>query len=154
MQYSPTEALALFNAAELRPVTRFPDPEGKYNLWVLERPAVSFLPLERVLDMPVLDMQAVELTSRDGKGQTGVPSLDEWETVWAFWDTVSIGMIRNEMLHEKPIDLRHKSAFFYLFIPRSSRLSTDICTNRLVLLGPYPSVLGYLPFPTVEGTSL
>ncbi|KAA1112947.1 hypothetical protein PGT21_016348 [Puccinia graminis f. sp. tritici] len=43
----------------------------------------------------------------------GLPSMSDWITLWKAWDTVTIEMIPRNMLHKKPIDLRH-ACFFYL----------------------------------------
>lgn len=47
----------------------------------------------------------------------GPPTRDEWCTLWAAWDTVTLGMIPPEMLHQTPIDLRHKCLFYIGHIP-------------------------------------
>lgn len=46
-----------------------------------------------------------------------IPTLDEWRTLWKAWDTVTLKMIPEEMLHQKPIDLRHKCLFYIGHIP-------------------------------------
>ena len=43
--------------------------------------------------------------------------MAEWETLWRFWDTITLGMISEADLHRKPIDLRHKSLFYVGHIP-------------------------------------
>ncbi|PLW42001.1 hypothetical protein PCASD_10071 [Puccinia coronata f. sp. avenae] len=43
----------------------------------------------------------------------GVPSMADWNSLWKAWDTVTLEMIPRNMLHQKPIDLRH-ACFFYL----------------------------------------
>jgi hypothetical protein len=47
----------------------------------------------------------------------GVPTLNEWRELWAMWDLVTLGMLPHEMLHHKPIDLRHKCLFYLGHIP-------------------------------------
>ncbi|KAI0314513.1 C-type lectin protein [Amylostereum chailletii] len=47
----------------------------------------------------------------------GVPSLADWQTLWATWDTVTLGMIPRTMLHQRPIDLRHVCLFYMGHIP-------------------------------------
>ena len=46
-----------------------------------------------------------------------IPALDEWKNLWALWDIVTLGMIPPTMLHQKPIDLRHKCLFYLGHIP-------------------------------------
>ena len=46
-----------------------------------------------------------------------IPTLDEWRNLWALSDTVTLGMIPPTMLHQKPIDLRHKCLFYLGHIP-------------------------------------
>jgi hypothetical protein len=46
-----------------------------------------------------------------------IPTLDEWKNLWALWDAVTLGMIPPTMLHQKPIDLRHKCLFYLGHIP-------------------------------------
>jgi hypothetical protein len=47
----------------------------------------------------------------------GVPTLSEWRELWAMWDLVTLEMLPYEMLHHKPIDLRHKCLFYLGHIP-------------------------------------
>ncbi|CED82772.1 Histidine-specific methyltransferase, SAM-dependent [Phaffia rhodozyma] len=115
-KYSLTEALSVFASAGLRPITRFPDSQGRYNLWVLERPVVTFSPTNRILLKSESGGQT-SLGQPDGKGLPGIPTVDDWEDLWRFWDLITIGMIREEVLHEKPIDLRHKCLFYLGHIP-------------------------------------
>jgi len=46
-----------------------------------------------------------------------IPTLEEWDRLWAAWDMVTLQMIPYEMLHQKPIDLRHKCLFYIGHIP-------------------------------------
>ena len=45
------------------------------------------------------------------------PSLSEWESLWAIWDTVTLGMISKEDLLSKPIKLRNACIFYLGHIP-------------------------------------
>lgn len=47
----------------------------------------------------------------------GPPTREEWHRLWAAWDLVTLGMIPPAMLHQKPIDLRHKCLFYIGHIP-------------------------------------
>jgi formylglycine-generating enzyme required for sulfatase activity len=46
-----------------------------------------------------------------------VPSLPEWENLWASWDTVALQMIPKEELLSKPINLRNACIFYLGHIP-------------------------------------
>ncbi|KAH8923624.1 hypothetical protein BT69DRAFT_1333714 [Atractiella rhizophila] len=41
-----------------------------------------------------------------------LPSMEEWRGLWKLWDEVTLNIIPKEMLHEKPIDLRHINLFY------------------------------------------
>jgi len=112
-KYSQSEALALFESANLRPITRFNAPGSSYNLWVLQRPPFHFASLNKALAAPASAAEvtlAGQMGQREPDNKLGVPRRHEWEELWHCWDTITLGMIKPEMLHEKPIDLRHKSA--------------------------------------------
>ncbi|KAJ8591598.1 hypothetical protein M405DRAFT_814114 [Rhizopogon salebrosus TDB-379] len=95
---SPADALHIFTSVGLRSIFGQPSSCGSGTLYVLERPAVSFPPLD--LTRP-----------------WGVPTTQEWKDLWAAWDLVTLGMIPSDMLHQKPIDLRHKCLFYIGHIP-------------------------------------
>ncbi|KAH8923626.1 hypothetical protein BT69DRAFT_1262315 [Atractiella rhizophila] len=46
-----------------------------------------------------------------------LPSMEEWRGLWKLWDEVTLNIIPKEMLHEKPIDLRHINLFYLEQIP-------------------------------------
>ncbi|CAO1621707.1 unnamed protein product [Sympodiomycopsis kandeliae] len=50
-------------------------------------------------------------------GSWGVPSPREWHSAWKSWDTITLTMISRDMLHQKPIDLRHICLFYLGHIP-------------------------------------
>lgn len=109
-QMTPAEALNLFSLSGLRIVFSvssgtdgLPPPTvggGEATLYLLERPQISFPPLP-------------------SRAPFGVPTPDDWHTLWAAWDLVTLGMIPETMLHKKPIDLRHKCLFYIGHIPTS-----------------------------------
>ena len=109
-QTTPAEALNIFSSSGLRVIFSIsigaqgvPQPTlggGRTTLYLLERPQVSFVPLPSVASF-------------------GVPTPDDWRALWAAWDLVTLGMIPQEMLHQKPIDLRHKCLFYIGHIPTS-----------------------------------
>lgn len=46
-----------------------------------------------------------------------VPSIQEWRQLWAAWELVTLKMIPNSALHEKPIPLRNELVFYLGHIP-------------------------------------
>ena len=54
-----------------------------------------------------------------------MPTLDEWQTMWAAWDFITQRMIPPSMLFQKPIDLRHICLFYMGHIP--TFLSIHLC---------------------------
>ncbi|KAI9571718.1 C-type lectin protein [Boletus coccyginus] len=105
---TPAEALNIFSLSGLRVVfsvssgtESVPPPTvggGRTTLYLLERPYASFSPLPSLAPF-------------------GVPTPDDWRALWAAWDLVTLGMIPSAMLHQKPIDLRHKCLFYIGHIP-------------------------------------
>jgi formylglycine-generating enzyme required for sulfatase activity len=96
-KYSIREALDLFDRSELGVVAQWKDSRDLYSLFLLSVPP-AYLPLNTDRLEPV-------------------PSLAEWEELWKLWDTITLGMIPREMLHCKPIDLRHPCIFYLGHIP-------------------------------------
>lgn len=102
-KYSMSESLELFDRAGLRVVTYWRDPNSEYRLFLLQRPPFHF-PLR-------------ELPATESERWPTVPTRQEWQTLWAFWDSITLGMIPESLLHSKPIDLRHKCLFYLGHIP-------------------------------------
>ncbi|KIK09297.1 hypothetical protein K443DRAFT_82998 [Laccaria amethystina LaAM-08-1] len=99
--------LLLISQASLRSIVSVSVADGNATLYILERPSFAFPPLASTLSF-----------SHDGTvAQGNVPTLEEWERVWSAWDLVTLQMIPQEMLHQKPIDLRHKCLFYIGHIP-------------------------------------
>jgi len=96
-----TESLELFESAGLVPAQYWQDPNSNYRLWLLRKPPF-FFPNKTI--SPVKGASAPLEDQRFGS----VPTRSEWEALWKMWDTITLGMIPEPMLHEKPIDLRHK----------------------------------------------
>ena len=46
------------------------------------------------------------------KVETQIPSLAEWGELWKAWDMVTLKMIPEALLQEKPIHLRHPCIFY------------------------------------------
>jgi L-histidine Nalpha-methyltransferase / hercynylcysteine S-oxide synthase len=81
------------------------------HCYLLECPAVAFGPVNATPTF-IPKAQGVPVTSLGN-----VPTWDEWENLWKIWDLVTLQMIPKEMLHQKPIDLRHKCLFYIGHIP-------------------------------------
>ncbi|KAG8924445.1 hypothetical protein FRC02_010420 [Tulasnella sp. 418] len=106
-KYSDHEAYSLFEASKLRAVYRWKDATERYSLWLLERPSFLFPLLPSLPSTPSISRASF----------TSVPTLAEWSELWTLWDTITMGMIPPNMLHQKPIDLRHKCLFYLGHIP-------------------------------------
>jgi hypothetical protein len=113
--------LEMFEHAELRIIQYWKDPESEYRLWLLEKPAFYFPLLPEVAKKsgPTSNINDLPKTSTalSSDAWPSIPSRQEWETLWKFWDLVTLDMIPEGMLHEKPIDLRHKCLFYLGHIP-------------------------------------
>ncbi|TFK44450.1 C-type lectin protein [Crucibulum laeve] len=107
----PVHAQQLFtiSLASLRSVYALP-LSSTHTLHVLERPAFSFLPFSK---KPTFTPDNVTHSKLGGN----IPTPEEWRTLWSAWDLVTLQMIPQEMLHQKPIDLRHKCLFYIGHIP-------------------------------------
>ncbi|WRT64670.1 uncharacterized protein IL334_001604 [Kwoniella shivajii] len=108
-KFSVAEALELFTGSDLRVINSWKAPNSEYRLWLLERPEVIFTPPKMALETVEND-SIVERTK-------GVPKWDDWLELWKFWDHITLQMIPKEMLHKKPIDLRHICLFYLGHIP-------------------------------------
>ncbi|KAF6760178.1 DUF323 domain-containing protein [Ephemerocybe angulata] len=102
--------LATIASAGLRPI--FSSPlSATQTLYILERPSFVF---------PLLSSQPRLHTSTpfcmSSERQYPHP-LTKWQNMWKAWDLVTLRMIPEEMLHQKPIDLRHKCLFYIGHIP-------------------------------------
>jgi L-histidine Nalpha-methyltransferase / hercynylcysteine S-oxide synthase len=118
-QFSDQDAYALFAEADLRPVQRWMDNSRQYSLWLLERPPFMF-PL-----LPSPSNKAAEATS-----PYGVPTTQDWRSMWAAWDFVTRDMIPPSMLFQKPIDLRHICLFYCGHIPAFVRAKDAMIAYR------------------------
>lgn len=81
-------------------------PFSDYVAYVIEKPSVVFCPLAHTPGFTV---------TSDSSGN--IPTLEEWHNLWSAWDLVTLQMIPGGMLHQKPIDLRHKPLFYIGHIP-------------------------------------
>ncbi|KAH8827940.1 C-type lectin protein [Flagelloscypha sp. PMI_526] len=95
----------LFSLAGLRTILSMTSKDGRYAYYVIERPPIVF---PNVSDTPSL---------LNEERQNNIPTIAEWERVWKMWDLITLEMIPQDMLHQKPIDLRHKCLFYIGHIP-------------------------------------
>ncbi|KAJ6593603.1 C-type lectin protein [Mycena capillaripes] len=103
----PASHLLAFSVASLRSVISMTSACSQYTIYVLERPPVVFLPLSHT--------PSFSLSQKTDVGN--IPTVEEWANLWRAWDLVTLQMIPKEMLHQKPIDLRHKCLFYIGHIP-------------------------------------
>lgn len=115
-QYSYAEAATLFAQSDLRVIEEYTDPSNLYSLWLLERPPFQFDSLSPLAPAAAPSPLSLNELSLFSIGKGGAPTTQEWETLWAFWDTITLGMVSEKMLHQKPIDLRHKSEFRFSWL--------------------------------------
>lgn len=99
-KYSSKEVTELFDSAKLSRVETWADSKQQYDLHL-----VSKAPFYQ------------SMAKADGSVDSLLPSLSDWDDLWAAWDTVTLTMIPKEMLLEKPIDLRHPCIFYIGHIP-------------------------------------
>ncbi|ESK93671.1 duf323 domain-containing protein [Moniliophthora roreri MCA 2997] len=109
------DILLIFSVALLRPIIAFAYQDGS-SLYILERPPIAFSPtsLTSCYNPP---SQPSNATLEPENAVGNIPSLEEWSRLWTIWDLVTLKMIPQEMLHQKPIDLRHKCLFYIGHIP-------------------------------------
>lgn len=139
-KYNEREALDIFDYAGLRVINRWEDDSQHYDIWLVEKPPFHFSST-RLLTGSRKDMGAGlsvaeangmrgswEFDSDGGAGSNsikvptvhcswGLPPLNDWNDLWKAWNTVTLTMIPDSMLHEKPIDLRHICLFYIGHIP-------------------------------------
>ncbi|KAJ6558463.1 C-type lectin protein [Mycena vulgaris] len=89
--------LLAFSLASLRAVISVTC--GQYTIHVLEQPAVVFRPLTYTPSFS---------PSGHSSDAGNIPTVEEWKNIWTAWDLVTLQMIPQEMLLQRPIDLRHK----------------------------------------------
>jgi hypothetical protein len=104
VQYTDAIAYQLFTDAILRPLRRWTDTDSGYSLWLLERPPFNF----QLLRSPASALSYTPF---------GVPTLQEFQEMWAVWDFITRELIPDSMLFEKPIELRHICLFYTGHIP-------------------------------------
>ncbi|THU89377.1 hypothetical protein K435DRAFT_802795 [Dendrothele bispora CBS 962.96] len=85
-----------------------------FDYYLLEQSTLVFLPLSHT---PSFIPGAPPSALTPKNTIANIPTLEEWNTLWCAWDMVTLQMIPQEMLHQKPIDLRHKCLFYIGHIP-------------------------------------
>ncbi|WVN89348.1 uncharacterized protein L203_104571 [Cryptococcus depauperatus CBS 7841] len=119
-KYSLTEALSLFIEADLRVINLWKAPRSEYRLWLLERPYVRFItaPSNRIFNSSLTTLSTnMNVSGGQLEKVNGIPKWDEWLALWKLWDHITLDMIPEELLHQKPIDLRHICLFYLGHIP-------------------------------------
>lgn len=111
----PVEAShhCIFSTAALRAVLSIPIRDGNI-LYILESPSFAYPPLGHTVAHSLLP-------SDDGK-LGNIPTVKDWEVLWVNWDLITLKMIPSSMLHQKPIDLRHKCLFYIGHIPTQVKI--------------------------------
>jgi len=103
--------------AALRSILTFPINNGASTLHIVERPRFVFDPLSHITGFQTSIPSSVTIEHEQESLPGNIPTLEEWDILWAAWDMVTLEMISCEMLHQKPIDLRHKCLFYIGHIP-------------------------------------
>lgn len=109
-QLSEAAALNLFTTSGLRSILTM--QLNNLTLYILERPSFTFPLLSLTPSSPINPVCNPYTT----------PSLSEFQLLWKAWDLVTLGMIPPSMLHQKPIDLRHKPLFYIGHLPTFNAL--------------------------------
>lgn len=129
-KFGERETLNLFDYAGLRVIQRWSDKTDRYDIWLVEKPCFHFSnsAADPTLAETTSERQASAKIDNGWGGSDldeaaqrapllGLPNLDDWRTVWDAWNCVTLTMIPHDMLHEKPIDLRHICLFYLGHIP-------------------------------------
>jgi hypothetical protein len=103
--------------ASLRSILALPFNDGKSTLHVVERPKFTFNSPSLTPGFQALSSTSTSVEREQLSLPGNIPTIGEWDKLWAAWDMVTLQMIPQEMLHQKPIDLRHKCLFYIGHIP-------------------------------------
>lgn len=106
-KFSRQEISDLWEGAKLAENSVFPNARGDYGLYLVSKPVVFFP------------------SNPKEYAATPVPSISDWEQLWAAWDAVSRNMIPEREMKSKPIKLRNECIFYLGHIP--AFLDIHIC---------------------------
>ncbi|TGZ84454.1 hypothetical protein EX30DRAFT_352885 [Ascodesmis nigricans] len=98
-KFDDKDAELLWEDAGVVERAKWSSTTGDYALTMVQRPAFEFG------------------TQPSTYAPEAVPSLKEWEELWKSWTTVTLGMIPQDKLLSKPIDLRNPCIFYLGHIP-------------------------------------
>ncbi|EGO59462.1 hypothetical protein NEUTE1DRAFT_145472 [Neurospora tetrasperma FGSC 2508] len=98
LKYSKEESERLWSTAGLEQVSEW-TYGNEYGLHLLAKSRMSFSLIPSVY------------------ARSALPTLDDWEALWATWDVVTRHMLPQEELLEKPIKLRNACIFYLGHIP-------------------------------------
>ncbi|KAK3899457.1 hypothetical protein C8A05DRAFT_36918 [Staphylotrichum tortipilum] len=98
LKYSAAEAEELWKRAGMTEIGQWRHLE-EYGLHMLAKPKMAFSLAPSVY------------------ARTALPSLEDWEGLWAAWDVVTREMLPPEEILEKPIKLRNACIFYLGHIP-------------------------------------
>ncbi|KAL2267430.1 hypothetical protein VTJ83DRAFT_4707 [Remersonia thermophila] len=97
-KYSSAAAEKLWKRAGMNEMCQW-KVNDEYGLHMLTKPQTSFSTMPSVY------------------ARTALPSLDDWEGLWAAWDVITGDMLPPEEILEKPIKLRNACIFYLGHIP-------------------------------------
>ncbi|KAL2130440.1 hypothetical protein VTI74DRAFT_6386 [Chaetomium olivicolor] len=98
LKYSAAEAGALWKRAGMTEIAQWRHRK-EYGVHMLAKPKMAFSLIPSVY------------------ARTALPSLEDWEGLWAAWDIVTREMLPPEEFLEKPIKLRNACIFYLGHIP-------------------------------------
>ncbi|KAI1107028.1 C-type lectin protein [Jackrogersella minutella] len=99
LKYSKAGCSNLWRSAGMIEADRWMTEDEDYGLHLLSKPNMSFSSIP------------------SGYARTHVPSLSDFDSLWAGWDIVTRRMLPNEDLLDKPIKLRNACIFYLGHIP-------------------------------------
>ncbi|KAK0641576.1 C-type lectin protein [Cercophora newfieldiana] len=111
LKYSPSEAQKLWKLAGMTETGQWRHVD-EYGLHMLTKPRMSFSL------MPSLYARSV------------LPTVEDWEALWASWDIVTREMLPHQELLEKPIKLRNACIFYLGHIPTFLDIQLTKATNE------------------------